>query len=200
MEQRGTSLSQLNEANPAEPVQTAMHNNAPTDNELVDDILKEINQNNGDVVGTGALNGDGGGVPSAEYQQQVDTQIQHNMPPATAQDVHDYQQAEIDTATVQSNGEVVLSDGERLLREQSPSATEQPRGFLGSLDIMQFAKTLLLTMILFIVVTNAHTQSLVCRIPYFCNVVNGVMQLNFVGTSAIALLCGVVLASVQAFV
>jgi len=197
MEQRGTSLSQLNEAHPAEPVQTAMHTGAPTDNELVDDILKEINQNQGDVVGTGALNGDGG-VASAEYQQQVDSQVQHNLPPATAQDVHDYQQAEIDTATVQSNGEVV-SEGERLLREQSP-ATEQPRGFLGSLDLMQFAKTLLLTMILFIVVTNTHTQSLVCRIPYFCNVVNGVMQLNFVGTSVIALLCGVVLASVQAFV
>jgi hypothetical protein len=198
MEQRGTSLSQLNDPPPTEPVQTAMHTGAPTDNELVDDILKEINQNQGDVVGTGALKGDGG-VTSAEYQQQVDTQVQHNLPPATTQDVHDYQQAEIDTTTLQSNGEVPVSEGERLLREQSP-ATEPTRGFLGSLDLLQFAKTLLLTMILFIVVTNTHTQSLVCRIPYFCNVVNGVMQLNFVGTSVIALLCGVVLASVQAFV
>jgi hypothetical protein len=197
MEQRGTSLSQLNDT-PTEPVQTAMHTGAPTDNELVDDILKEINQNHGDVAGTGALTGDGGAT-SAEYQQQVDSQVQHNMPPASAQDVYDYQQAEIDTATVQSNGEVV-SEGERLLREQSPATEHPPRGFLGSLDLMQFAKTLLLTMILFIVVTNTHTQSLVCRIPYFCNVVNGVMQLNFVGTSVIALLCGVVLASVQAFV
>ena len=187
MEQRGTSLSQLNDT-PTEPVQTAMHTGAPTDNELVDDILKEINQNHGD-----------GGATSAEYQQQVDSQVQHNMPPASAQDVYDYQQAEIDTATVQSNGEVV-SEGERLLREQSPATEHPPRGFLGSLDLLQFAKTLLLTMILFIVVTNTHTQSLVCRIPYFCNVVNGVMQLNFVGTSVIALLCGVVLASVQAFV
>ena len=188
MEQRGTSLDQLNDASPSaeQPVQAPMHNNTQTDNELVDDILNEINQNQAD------------GNAASQYQQQMDAQTQHKMPPATEQDVQDYQQAEIDTATVQTNGDVV-SEGEQLLREQSV-VDNAPKGFLASFDGMTFAKTLLLTMILFIVVTNVHTKSLVCKIPSFCSAVNGVMQLNFVGTSVLALLCGLVLASAQAFV
>lgn len=189
MEQRGTSLDQLNDTSSSteQPVQTPMHNNTQTDNELVDDILKEINQNQTD------------GNAAAQYHQpHIDSQTQHNMPPATEQDVQDYQQAEIDTATVQTNGDVV-SEGEQLLREQSV-VDNAPKGFLASFDGVTFAKTLLLTMILFIVVTNAHTQSLVCKIPSFCSAVNGVMQLNFVGTSVLALLCGLVMASVQVLV
>lgn len=192
MEQRGTSLAHLANANAssdegtlAQPVQTSMHNNAPSDNELVDDILNEINQNQNDTTG------------GAAFEQQMDTQTQHNIAPATEQDVQDYQQAEMETAVVQTNGEV--SEGERLLREQSAAAVvEKPTSFFGSFDILQFAKTLLLTMILFIVVTNAHTQSVVCKIPQLCSTVNGVMQLNFMGTGILALLCGIVLAVAQA--
>ena len=194
MEQRGTSLAQLanngnapDDGRQVQPVQTTMHNNAPSDNDLVDDILNEININHNDATGTAVL------------EQQMDTNIQHNLPPSTEQDVQDYQHAEIDTAVVQTNGEV--SEGERLLREQSSTAEtviQQPKGFFASFDLMQFAKTLLLTMILFIVVTNVHTQSVVCKIPQLCNTVNGVMQLNFMGTALLALLSGILLAVAQA--
>ena len=167
-----------------------MHSSKQSDNELVDDILNEINQQQVDS------GGEQHGVGLPEHPQ-LDAQTQHNMPPTTEEEVQDYQAAEIDTATVQTNGDVV-SEGERLLR-QEPAADQKPKGFFDSFDVFEFSKTLLLTMILFIVVTNVHTQSLACKIPYFCSTINGVMQLNFVGTSVLALLCGVALASAQAF-
>jgi hypothetical protein len=129
----------------------------------------------------------------------MDPQINHNLPPPTEQDVQDYQQAEMDTAVVQTNGEV--SEGELLLREQSTAAEadmHRPTSFFASFDLMQFAKTLLLTMILFIVVTNVHTQSILCKIPQLCSTGNGVMQLNFMGTALLAFMSGIILAVAQA--
>lgn len=184
MEQRGTSLSQLTEHSlDVASVQASMHDNS-TDNELVDDILKEMNQNQSDGVGQS----------SDEYNKQMDAQVQHNLAPPTQGELEDYHETTVDT--LQENDEA-LSDGERLLHEE---VHVEQKGFLESFNIVQFVKTILLTMILFVVLTNAHTHSLVCKIPYFCSAVHGVMQLNFAGTIVLATLAGVAMATIQALV
>lgn len=184
MEQRGTSLSQLTEHSlDVAPVQASMHDNS-TDNELVDDILKEINPNQSDGVVQS----------SGEYNKQMDAQVQHNLAPPTQGELEDYHDTTVNT--LQENSEA-LSEGERLLHED---AHVEQKGFFESFDIIQFVKTILLTMILFVVLTNTHTHSLVCKIPYLCSAVNGVIQLNFAGTIVLATLAGVAMATTQALV
>ena len=184
MEQRGTSLSQLTESSTdISPVQTTMHENS-TDNELVDDILKEMNQNQNDTIGQS----------TDEYEKQMDAQVQHNLTPSNQNELEDYQESTVDTFDENTK---VLSEGERLLHE---GVQVEQKGFFESFDVIQFVKTILLTMILFVVLTNNYTHSLICKIPYLCSTVNGVMQLNFVGTMVLATVAGLTMATSQLLV
>jgi len=206
MDSRATSIQQLNETSQpqipsmsqttmsSQPPQLSMQNaqqHSPTDNELVDDILNEIGtttpQLNQQIQNT-----------NAELEQHMDTQTKHHLQPSSTQELTDYQDtvSVVDTAKTSE-----LSDGERLLRAQ---ATTAPKSFFESFDMIQFAKTLLLTMILFIVVTNSFTQKMLCKLPYICSttMVEGIAstQLNFIGTVLLAFVSGLVLSTAQAFV
>lgn len=199
MQQRETQIETLTNNTPTQdttnalqqsPPQLPMQNAPPqslSDNELVDDILNEINTANTPTEEKGE---------SSEFAQHMDNTTTHALQPSSSQDLKDYQN-KVDVAESQNT----LSEGERLLRAQRQ--TTEPKSFLESFDMIQFAKTLLLTMILFIVVTNSHTQKLLCKLPFICTttMVEGVAstQLNFMGTILMAFLCGLVLSSAQAF-
>ncbi len=199
MQQRETQIETLTNNTPTQdttnalqqsPPQLPMQNAPPqslSDNELVDDILNEINTANASTEEKGE---------SSEFAQHMDNTTTHALQPSSPQDLKDYQN-KVDVAESQNT----LSEGERLLRAQRQ--TTEPKSFLESFDMIQFAKTLLLTMILFIVVTNSHTQKLLCKLPFICTttMVEGVAstQLNFMGTILMAFLCGLVLSSAQAF-
>lgn len=75
---------------------------------------------------------------------------------------------------------------------------------LGNLDIIQYAKTILLFMIVYIVVSNVNVQSLLCKLPYFSiPAVEGAVaapQMSFLGNVGVALVAGVLMATVQASV
>lgn len=204
MQQRETQIETLTNNTPTQqdttnalqqsPPQLPMQNAPPqslSDNELVDDILNEINTAN-----TPSQSNADEKVESSEFTQHMDNTTSHALQPSSSQDLQDYQN-KVDIAESQDT----LSEGERLLRAQRQ--TTEPKSFLESFDMIQFAKTLLLTMILFIVVTNSHTQKLLCKLPFICTttMVEGVAstQLNFMGTILMAFLCGIVLSSAQAF-
>lgn len=192
--ERATSIEQLSDIQPTlstqSPPQLSMQNTqrAPTDNELVDDILNEI------------------GTPTQQFQdtnaalaQQMDTQTKHNLQPSSTQELTDYQDT-VDVSVADVPKSSTLTDGERPLLTQTTTA---PKSFFESFDMIQFAKTLLLTMILFIVVTNSFTQKMLCKLPYVCSttLTDGVAstQLNFIGTVLLAFLSGLVLSTTQAF-
>jgi hypothetical protein len=176
---------------------------AQTDNELVDDILNEIQSSNvssnpSSVSGTNPSTSLETSAPHA-----TDDQTKHALQPSTAQDLTEFQNK---VSVAESNADanaLDLSEGERLLRNSS-TIQDTPKSFWETFDVIQFAKTLLLTMILFILVTNTHTQTLLCKLPYVCTttLVDGVSktQLNFIGTVLLAFVSGTILASVQAFV
>jgi hypothetical protein len=178
------------------PPQSVMQN-SQTDNELVDDILKEINH----------TQADGGQQQPAnpEFDQHMDPQVHHNLSPANAQQLNDYHEQQVDSAELAQNGRVLSErDTNSLLQQPQQQQHAADASRLGGFDIVQFAKTLLLTMILFIVVTNKHVHGLLCKIPYMCTttIVEGIAssQVNFIGTILMAFVSGLVLSTAQAFV
>jgi hypothetical protein len=209
--ERATSLTNLSAEQPSAhhgggggggmPPQSVMQN-SQTDNELVDDILKEINHTQVDG-GQQQQQQQQQHPTNPEFDQHMDPQVHHNLPPGNAQQLNDYHEQQVDSAELAQNGRV-LSDSLQQQQQatEATEATEASRfeGF----SIVQFAKTLLLTMILFIVVTNKHVQGFLSNIPYMCTttIVEGVTssQVNFMGTVLMAFASGLVLATTQAFV
>jgi hypothetical protein len=173
--------------------------NSQTDNELVDDILKEINHTQADGQQQQQQQQH---PPNPEFDQHMDPQIHHNLPPENAQQLNDYHEQQVDPAELAQNGRV-LSDN-ALLQQQQQQLPATDANRFGGFNIVQFVKTLLLTMILFIVVTNKHVHGLLCKIPYMCTttIVDGITssQVNFMGTVLMAFVSGLVLSTTQAFV
>ena len=174
--------------------QHAPHN--PSDNELVDDILNELSAT---TATPQSREVDGGA--NQEFANHLDTETTHQLQPTTTDDLAEYQ----NRVAVSSEGahtQTELSEGERLLRLHTSSSA--PQAPAASFDVILFAKTVLLTMILFIVVTNRYTQTLLCRLPYIFSttLVEGVSSthLNMMGTVLTAFVSGVVISTVQAFI
>jgi hypothetical protein len=190
--QRATSLEQLSDANPnanaaphagMAPPQQGMQQtpHGATDNELVQDILQEMQSNDGPALPS---------ANAAALAHQMDAQVHDTMPPDT--------QAEMQAYAEHARGE-----------DHAPAPTFAPvptfdaaltptaKGF----SLVEFAKTTLLFMILYIVVTSGVFQSLVRKVPVFCTVVEGAdPTVNFMGTVAVALVAGLLMAGVQVFV
>ena len=203
-----THVSSTSSVDNTLPPQTMMQQSNPnniSDNELVDDILKEINQNqNAEAPTATATTEHQTKEASTEdmnqttLSMQMDPQVQHNIEPSTAHDLQGYHNTQVAASPPE------LSHGEKLLHEQHGLLTPiESNDMFSSFNIIQFAKTFLLTMMLFIIVTNSYTHTLLCKIPYLCTttLVNGISnsQLNFAGTMVLASLSGFLVATAQAF-
>ena len=226
---RSTSIDNLGDAPaataPVQQLQQQLSPQAPSDSELVNDILKEIHQSNQNSGGGGG--GNSGIVDANTVQQQqmtndsafarqMDPNLTHDIPPTTPQQVQNYADAQqvgggSDSGAANRNGTGSYdTDLARTLSAAQPidtmTTTENDGwfGFLGNLDIIQYAKTILLFMIVYIVVSNVNVQSLLCKLPYFSiPAVEGavaVPQMSFLGNVGVALVAGVLMATVQASV
>ena len=210
--ERATSIDQLATAPPQQqqqqqqqvPPQLAMQ----SDTELVNDILQEINQQP-PPANAGTVNANS---PQQQQQtndpafaRQMDTSLQHNLAPTDAEQLQTYEAASRPPSLAMH-----ADDEEKSVTRDLTAAYEEPAslmngyGLFRGFDVVQFAKTILLFMIFYIVISNQHVQTLLCKVPYCCaEVVAGAPvppRLTFAGTVGVALLAGVAMASVQALV
>ena len=224
---RSTSIDNLGDTPastaPVQQLQQQLSPQAPSDSELVNDILKEIHQSNQNSGGGGGNSGivDANTVQQQQmtndsaFARQMDPNLTHDIPPTTPQQVQNYADAQqvggdSDAGTADRNGTGSYNtDLARTLSAAQPidaMTTENDGwfGFLGNLDIIQYAKTILLFMIVYIVVSNVNVQSLLCKLPYFSiPAVEGAVaapQMSFLGNVGVALVAGVLMATVQASV
>ena len=203
--QRSTSLDQLASAGPTNtnpvinaPPQQDMQGINPnaTDSELVKDILQEMQSDTNSGSNNQQTTSD-----EAALARQMDPNV-HNtaMQPETQQDLQAYAQ-ETNKGLELENQYGQMPDPASLLMKE-PHATTVTKGWFSNFSVVEFAKTVLLFMILYIVVSSQFVQGLVCKIPTFCTVVaegvTGSPQLNFMGTVVLAFVTGLVMATVQA--
>lgn len=209
--QRATSLDQLTAANggPADnvglggsPPQQAMqqataHTNA-SDNELVQDILQEMQSSNDAAAAQASA-----AANNAAIARQMDPNINGNVPaPETAADIQAYSaETNAGLELEKQYGQMPSSASMAFGRTAEDTA---PKGLFAKFNPIEFVKTVLLFMILYIVFTSGLVQGLMCKIPMLCvAVAEGVVadpKLNFMGTVAVAFMAGLVMATVQAFV
>lgn len=220
---RSTSLdtlsvppSALSTASPASTASTSTmaSQQLPSDSELVNDILQEIQQSNaatgGGVVDANTVHQQQQTNDSA-FARQMDPNLTHEMPPTSADQLRTYATSEqTGMATSAATSATHDTDLARTLAAAQPvssgSASDEAGwfGFLGNLDIIQYAKTILLFMIVYIVVSNSTVQSLLCKVP-FCGVAPAIdavatPQMSFLGNVGVALVAGILMATVQATV
>lgn len=207
MEQRSTSLDNL-----------------PTDNSsntLVNDILREMNdtpsqgqQNNENFVGQGQN--------EQAFARQIDAQAQNveqvQPTPEQMQELHN-QELEQNNQEVELQKDV--SETQQVLEQEQEQGQEQgqeqqnayapsiPSGLMPGLsaqkgsgfDIIQFVKTILLFMILYILFSLPDIHKILCKLPFLCkNALDGSTSLNFIGIVLCALVGGVIFSTVQTFV
>lgn len=202
--QRATSLDQLTAANaggapdgPAgAPPQQAMQQ--ASDNELVQDILQEMQTGN-DVAAAQAS----AASNDAAIARQMDPNVHGDGPaPESAADLQAYAaETNAGLELEKQYGQMPSPASMAFGRADEDAA---PKGLFAKFNLIEFVKTVLLFMILYIVVTSGLVQGLVCKIPMLCvAVAEGVVadpKLNFMGTVAVAFVAGLVMATVQAFV
>lgn len=203
--QRSTSLDQLTAA----PTTTSPVTNAPpqqemqqqginpnaSDSELVKDILQEMQSETNPGSNNQQTTSD-----EAALARQMDLNV-HNtvMQPETQQELQAYAQETNKGLELENQHGQMPDPASLLLRE--PHETTAPKGWFSNFSVVEFAKTVLLFMILYIVVSSQFVQGLVCKIPTFCTAVaDGVVgpRLNFMGTVVLAFVTGLVMATVQA--
>ena len=144
------------------------------------------------------------------FARQMDPNLTHEMPPTSTDQLKAY-------ATTEQTGGLSTSvtshdtDLARTLAAAQPdritgTSSENAGwfGFLGNLDIIQYAKTILLFMIVYIVVSHSTVQSLLCKLPFWgvAPAIDAVAtsQMSFLGNVGVALVAGVLMATVQATV
>ena len=198
VQQRATSLDQLSANEQADAnlaPQHALQGNA-TDKELVQDILQEMQTGNSGTISSESSNQaglarqldsnvhDGGGSPAHDNTPQ---------PASTDKDAAKSAHQAPETATL------TQADANHGLATQN-TQQQVKQGF----NLIEFVKTALLFMILYIVLSHSTVQSLLCKISAFCTpVAEGTLAqpgLNFMGTVTIAFVAGLIMAVVQAFV
>ena len=207
MEQRSTSLDNLPTNN--------------SSNTLVNDILREMNdtpsqgqQNNENFVGQGqneqafarqidaqAQNVDQQVQPTPEQMQEL-----HNQEVELQKDMSETQQVlEQEQVQEQEQGQEQGQGQE----QQNAYAPSIPSGLMPGLsaqkgsgfDIIQFVKTILLFMILYILFSLPDIHKILCKLPFLCkNALDGSTSLNFIGIVLCALVGGVIFSTVQTFV
>lgn len=204
--QRSTSLDQLSSA---VPTSTSPVTNAPpqqemqqqginpnaSDSELVKDILQEMQSETNPGSNNQLATSD-----EAALARQIDPNV-HNtvMQPETQQELQAYAQ-ETNKGLELENQHGQMPDPASLLMRE-PLDTTASKGWFSNFSVVEFAKTVLLFMILYIVISSQFVQGLVCKIPTFCRPVTEGMagsQLNFLGTVILAFVSGLVMATVQA--
>ena len=204
--QRSTSLDQLTTTVPTntnlvtnappqqEMQQQGMNPNA-SDSELVKDILQEM-QSSENNLGSNIQQTTS---DEAALARQMDPNV-HNtvMQPETQQDLRDYAQETNKGLELDNKYGQMPDPASLLLKEQNESTAAA--GWFSKFSVVEFAKTVLLFMILYIVISSQFVQGLVCKIPTFCTAVvdGGSPQLNFMGTVVLAFVTGLVMATVQA--
>jgi hypothetical protein len=203
--QRSTSLDQLATAAPTNtnpvtnaPPQQQMQqqgiNPNASDSELVKDILQEMQSETNQGSNVQQTTSD-----EAAINRQMDPNV-HNtvMQPETQQDLQAYAQETNKGLELDNQYGQMPDPASLLLKEQHESNAAS--GWFSKFSVVEFAKTVLLFMILYIVVSSQFVQGLVCKIPTFCTAVaDGVSpQLNFMGTVVLAFVTGLVMATVQA--
>lgn len=190
----------------------------PSDSELVNDILQEINQSNaakqaGGVVDANSVTQQQHTNDSA-FARQMDPNMNRDIPAVTPQQADNYAAAGKASATTPGTTSTTTSFAtashdpdlaRTLAAAQSADAAPSLLGGFGGFDVIQYAKTLLLFMIVYIVMSNTNIQQLLCKLPYFCANVAEVTsgsapQMSFLGTVVVAVFGGVAMASVQAYV
>lgn len=197
MEQRSTSLDSL----PA--------NNSS--NTLVNDILREMNDGNGQTQQDTFANQDNVVQNDQTFQRQVDTQAQNveTMQPTQEQlaELHNQesqQNVQEQVQEIQPQEDVEVPDSQNayppsIAHGLMPGLSAQKsQGF----DIIQFIKTILLFMILYILFSLPDVHKILCKLPFLCKPVigEGAASLNFIGIVICALLGGGIFATVQTFV
>lgn len=203
--QRATSLDQLTATNaggapdgPAgAPPQQAMQQ--ASDNELVQDILQEMQTGN-DVAAAQAS----AAANDAAMARQMDPNVHGDGPaPESAADLQAYA-AETNAGLELEKQYGQMPSPASMAFGRAVDEDAAPKGLFAKFNLIEFVKTVLLFMILYIVVTSGLVQGLVCKVPMLCAAVaEGVVadpKLNFMGTVAVAFVAGLVMATVQAFV
>lgn len=237
---RSTSIDHL--GRDSSPLQQS-----PSDTDLVNDILKEINQQTSAAAPTTTplglpmqhqhqqqnpeqLNtGSNSGVINANsahlqqqtndtaFARQVDPNLNHGLPPANPQQVHGLADTvdtsasslspPVDTTGIQPTTPPSFShttDPELvrvLTKAQTPSSDNIGfmQSFYNKFDAYRFAKTILLCMLLYVLVSHNRVQTLLCKVPSFCahatQNLSPVPQLSLTGTVVVAFLIGVSFAS-----
>lgn len=210
--QRATSLDQLTAANggPADnvglgssPPQQAMqqataHTNA-SDNELVQDILQEMQSGNDAAAAQASA-----AANNAAIARQMDPNVNGNGPaPETAADIQAYA-AETNAGLELEKQYGQMPSSASMAFGRTADEDTAHKGIFAKFNPIEFVKTVLLFMILYIVFTSGLVQGLMCKIPMLCvAAAEGVVadpKLNFMGTVAVAFVAGLVMAMVQAFV
>ena len=201
--ERATSIDQLATAPPQQvPPQLAMQ----SDTELVNDILQEINQQPPANAGTVNANS-----PQQQQQtndtafaRQMDTSLQHSLAPTDTEQLQTYEAASRPPSLAVDDSEEKSATRDLTATYEEPASLMNGYGLFRGFDVVQFAKTILLFMIFYIVISNQHVQALLCKVPYCCAEVVAdapvAPRLTFAGTVGVALVAGVAMASVQALV
>ena len=198
LQQRATSLDQLTanqHANPNLPPQQVLQGNA-TDKELVQDILQEMQTGNSGTISSDASN-------EAGLARQLDSNVHnestsptHDETPQSPSNAKDLPQSLQHVPEKAKLTDPDVAQGLSTQNNQKPVK----QGF----NLIEFVKTILLFMILYIVLSHSTVQSLLCKISAFCTPVSeGALaqpSLNFMGTVTIAFIAGLIMAAVQAFV
>lgn len=213
-ESRSTSIDNLDSAPSAAaiPDSAAVQQHMPSDSELVNDILQEINQSNAGGGGTEQATVDANTVTQQQqtndsaFARQVDTHVNHDLPPTNGNQLQDHASTAPAPLATSETHDTGLA--RTLAAAETGTGTDTDTGLLGSLglgggfDILLFAKTVLLFMIMYIVISNTAVQGLLCKLPYFGTAVaeGAAPQLSFMGTVVLALVGGVAMAGVQASV
>ena len=204
--QRATSLDQLATANAGGPPNAGVTGAPPqqamqqaSDNELVQDILQEMQTGN-DVAAAQAS----AATNDAAIARQMDPNVHGDGPaPESAADLQAYA-AETNAGLELEKQYGQMPSPASMAFGRAADEDAAPKGIFAKFNPIEFVKTVLLFMILYIVVTSGLVQGLVCKIPMLCvAVAEGVTadpKLNFMGPVAVAFVAGLVMATVQAFV
>lgn len=204
--ERATSIDQLATAPPQQQQQVPPQLAMQSDTELVNDILQEINQQPPANAGTVNANS-----PQQQQQtndtafaRQMDTSLQHSLAPTDTEQLQTYEAASRPPSLAVDDSEEKSATRDLTAAYEEPASLMNGYGLFRGFDVVQFAKTILLFMIFYIVISNQHVQALLCKVPYCCAEVVAdapiAPRLTFAGTVGVALVAGVAMASVQALV
>ena len=204
--QRATSLDQLTAAN-AGSIDNVVPGGAPpqqamqqaSDNELVQDILQEMQTGNDTAAAQASA-----AANDASIARQMDPHVHGDGPtPESATDLQAYA-AETNAGLELEKQYGQMPSPASMAFGRTSDEDIASKGIFAKFNLIEFIKTVLLFMILYIVVTSGLVQNLVCKIPILCTAVaEGVVadpKPNFMGTVAVAFVAGLVMATVQAFV